>query len=104
MSLSKDLNDFKENHCTTLIPEPNSKSFFVKVSVTDYNELSIIKMNLLTAIKLIVDYNEVDNDISKSDVTHCIGTMVQLLQNFGLEEECDGLSELLVQQGGNNLS
>ena len=50
MSLPKDLNGFKENHCTTLIPEPNSNSFFIKIPVSDYNELSIIKTNLLTFV------------------------------------------------------
>ncbi len=94
MSLPKDLNDFKENHCTTLIPEPNSNSFFVKVNVVDYNELSIIKTNLLTAIKLIADYSQLIDPSNKGDITYSIGTLVQLLRNFGLDEECDGLALL----------
>ncbi len=95
MSLPKDLNNFKENHCTTLITEPNSNSFFVKVYVADYNELSIIKTNLLTAIKLIADYSQLIDPSNKGDITYSIGTLVQLLRNFGLEEECEGLSELI---------
>jgi hypothetical protein len=97
MSLPKDLNDFKENHCTTLIPEPNSNSFFVKVNVADYNELSIIKANLLTAIKLIADYSQLIDPSKKGDITYSIGTLVQLLRNFGLEEEFEGLSELITK-------
>ena len=93
MSLPKDLNDFTENHCTTLIPEPNSKSFFAKVAVENYEELHLIKSNLLTAIKLIADSNEYG--FSKNEITHSIGTLVKLLRNFGLEEECIGLSELI---------
>lgn len=94
MSLPKDLNDFKVNHCTTLIPEANSNSFFVKVSVADYNELSIIRTNLLTAVKLIADSNQVNESASKSDVTYSIGTLVKLLLSFGMQEECEGLSGL----------
>ncbi|NOQ72836.1 MAG: hypothetical protein GQ574_12570 [Crocinitomix sp.] len=97
MSLPKDLNDFKENHCTTLIADPNSNSFFVRVNVADYNELSIIKTNLLTAIKLIADYNQLIGPSNKGDITYSIGTLVQLLRNFGLEEESDGLSELIIK-------
>ncbi len=95
MSLPKDLNDFKENHCTTLIPEPNSNSFFVKVNVADYNELSIIKTNLLTAIRLIADYGQLIDPTNKGEITYSIGTLVQLLRNFGLEKESEGLSELI---------
>jgi hypothetical protein len=87
MSNPKSLKDFQSNYCTTLIPEPNSDLFFVKISVRDYNELSIIKTNLLTAIKLIADYNEVIQPDQKSCVTHSIGTLVQLLRNFGSDEE-----------------
>lgn len=93
MSKPKSLKDFQKNYCTTLIPEPNSKSFFVKVAVENYEELHLIKSNLLTAIKLIGDTNEYG--FSKSEITHSIGTLVKLLRNFGLEEECIGLSELL---------
>ncbi|NOQ75369.1 MAG: hypothetical protein GQ574_25385 [Crocinitomix sp.] len=95
MSLPKDLNDFKEKHCTTLIAEPNSNSFFVKVNVADYNELSIIKTNLLTAIKLIADYSQLIDHTNKGEITYSIGTLVQLLRNFGLVEEFEGLSELI---------
>lgn len=95
MSNPKNFNDFQKNYCTSLVPETNSNSFFVKVQVTDYNELSIIRTNLLTAIKLIADSNEVNESASKSDVTYSIGTLIKLLRNFGLEEECDGLSDLM---------
>ncbi|MFT5824424.1 MAG: hypothetical protein ACI8ZM_005692 [Crocinitomix sp.] len=87
MSNPKSLKDFQKSYCTTLIPESNSKSFFVKIPVTDYNELSIIKTNLLTPIKLIADYNEVIQPDQRSSVTHSIGTLVQLLRNFGFDEE-----------------
>ncbi|MFT5822914.1 MAG: hypothetical protein ACI8ZM_004171 [Crocinitomix sp.] len=87
MSNPKSVKDFQQNYCTTLIPEPISDSFFVKIPVTDYNELSIIKTNLLTAIKLIADYNEVIQPNQKSSVTHSIGTLVQLLRSFGFDEE-----------------
>lgn len=89
------MNDFKVNHCTTLIPEPQSKLFFVKIPVTDYNELSIIKTNLLTAIKLIADYNQLIDPSDRGDITYSIGTLVKLLGDFGLEEECEGLSDLI---------
>lgn len=93
MSNPKNLDDFQKSYCTTLIPEPNSKSFFVKVTVENYEELQLIKSNLLTAIKLIADSNEYG--FSKSEITHSIGTLVKLLRNFGLEQECIGLSELV---------
>ena len=96
MSNPKDLNDFQQNYCTTLVPESNSNSFFVKVPVANYNELSIIKTNLLTAIKLIADSNEVNESTSKGDVTYSIGTLVKLLHSFGMEEECEGLSSLFI--------
>lgn len=94
MNSRENRKNFVQNHCTTLIPEANSNSFFVKVTVADYNELQLVKTNLLTAIKLIADYNEVCSDSIKSEVTHSIGTLIQLLRNFGLDEECAGLSEL----------
>ncbi|MFT5823467.1 MAG: hypothetical protein ACI8ZM_004728 [Crocinitomix sp.] len=93
MSNPKSLNGFQKSYCTPLIPEPNSKSFFVKVAVENYEELNLIKSNLLTAIKLIADSNEYG--FSKSEISHSIGTLVKLLRNFGLEEECIGLSELI---------
>ncbi len=95
MNSPENRKDFVQNHCTTLIPEPNSKGFFVKVTVADYNELQLIKTNLLTAIKLIADYNEVSANSIKSEFTHSIGALIQLLRNFGLEEESVGLSELI---------
>ncbi len=93
MSNPKSLKDFQKSYCSTLIPEPNSKSFFVKVAIENYEELHLINSNLLTAIKLIADSNEYD--FNKSEITHSIGTLVKLLRNFGLEEECIGLSALV---------
>lgn len=58
MSLPKDLNDFKENHCTTLIAEPNSNSFFVKVPVADYNGSNAKVVGSIFPKKLSFDGNQ----------------------------------------------
>ena len=94
MSSSKKLKDFKAAYCNTLIPEPNSKGFHVKVAIKNYNELSIIRTNLLSSIDLITRFNEISSPSDHSEIVHSIGTLVQLLRSFGLEEECDGLTEL----------
>ncbi|WP_066756294.1 hypothetical protein [Crocinitomix algicola] len=92
---SKSLNGFMVNHCTTLIPEPNSDLFFIKVPVTSYNEVGIIRTNLLSAIDLIARYIETCNCSQRSEITHTINTLVQLSRSFELEEELDGLTEIL---------
>ncbi|NOQ74792.1 MAG: hypothetical protein GQ574_22450 [Crocinitomix sp.] len=97
MSISKKLKGFKKDYCTTLIPEPNSNAFFVKIPVTDYNELSIIRINLLSAVDLIARYIEMSKNSDRSEISHTLSTLIQLLRNFGLEEECEGLTTLLKQ-------
>lgn len=97
MSNPKNLKDFQQHYCTTLIPEPSSKSFFVKVSVADYNELNIIKTNLLTAIDLINRFHETSKNSDRSDIVYATDTLIQLLRNFTMMEEYDGLTELIKQ-------
>jgi hypothetical protein len=96
MNSPKSLSEFKEQHCNTLISDPKTNSLFVKVPIENYEELYLIKSNLLTAIKLIADSNEYLDQ--KSDVTHSIGTLVQLIRSFGLADECDGLTELMKEK------
>lgn len=95
MSNPKNLKNFQQNYCTALIPEHNSKSFFIKVSVTDYNELGIIKTNLITAIDLINRFHEISKNSDRSEIVYATDTLIQLLRNFSMMEEYDGLTEIL---------
>ena len=97
MSNPKNRKGFQQNYCTALIPEPHSKSFFVKVSVADYNEFNIIKTNLLTAIDLINRFHETSKNSDRSDIVYATDTLIQLLRNFSMMEEYDGLTELIKQ-------
>jgi len=95
MSSTPNLSAFKADHCKTLIPETGSNHFYVKLPVKNYTELSLIKSNLLSAIQLISEYNEILDSSNKSKVTHSISTLVNILQHLDMEEECEGLSELI---------
>ena len=95
MSNHKSLEDFQKFYCSTLISEENSNSFYVKLHVADYNEVNVIRGNLLTAIHLIARYNETSQYPDRSEVTHSILTLVELAHKLDLTEEMDGLSSLM---------
>ncbi len=82
------LEDFIKNHCKTI-----SKNNYVPVSVKDYEHLSIINLNLLSAIRIVGEMIPNVKDID--EITHVIDTLVHLLSQFSLHEECLGLTELL---------
>ena len=64
----------------------NLKSLLIKIPVENFEELKLIRTNLLTAIELIADYNE-HSGTSRSSVTYSIGTLTYLMRHFEVENE-----------------
>ncbi len=64
----------------------NQKSLLIKIPVESFEELNVIRTNLLTAIELIADYNE-HSTTSRSSVTYSIGTLTYLMRHFDIENQ-----------------
>ncbi len=96
----KSLDEFKNEYCTSLTYDPITNGYFIKVPISDYSELNIIKTNLLSAINLINRYHEMSDQSEKGDVIYSTATIVQLLRSFGLEDECEGITKLMTESKG----
>lgn len=92
---AKDLKEFQENYCTTLIPDTTTKGYFVKIPVANYSEVNIIRTNLISAIDIINRYHELSKHSDRGDIVYSVGTIIQLLRCFEMEEECDGLNDFM---------
>lgn len=64
----------------------NPKSLIIEIPVESFEELNLIRMNLLTAIGLIADHNE-HSGTSRSSVTYSIGTLTYLIRYFEAENQ-----------------
>ena len=90
METSKKLAKFKD--CLTLQKNRLGDSF-VELPVKDYEELSLINIGLLVAIRLIIENRE--NVEDQCEVTNSIRILFQLTDALNLHEDCMGLTELL---------
>lgn len=87
------LKKFKDEFCTTLHQEEDSKTYYVKIPVKSYQEISLIRMALSTSIEQMIELND---HIDKMDeIIQSIWYLNHLLKHLDLMDECCGLDELI---------
>ncbi len=89
----ENLKKFKAEFCTALHQDEKNGSFYVKIPVKDYQELSLIRMALVTSIEQIIDLN--DHTDNTEEIIQSVWYLNRILKHMDLMDECLGLTELV---------
>lgn len=86
-------NNFKTVFCNTLQNKEGNK--FLKIPFENYQDLNYFRHNIIDAINLI-GRMQVEQDQGE-DIGFTIQALTLILKNISLQEECNGIDNLLTE-------